>query len=684
LMDSIKAMQKLIISLFLIFINFITFGQNDSLSNITLEPVSIKTSRIETKELKLPKAVTVIDAAQTRSLRQNLSLQEYLQQVPGLYITGANNFSQDLRISIRGFGARAAFGIRGVKIIVDGIPETTPDGQGQIDNLNLEVVEQIEVLRGPASSLYGNASGGTININTIDSPKKPLSLSSTLGSYGFQKHSISSGFKNDNNSFIVNGNYIKTNGYRIQSGFENYNVNTKYKHRFSKKTKISLQANYTYNPLAEDAGGLTLEEINEDREQARDRNITFKTGENLKQFKIGTSFDYKISEVLDFSTYAFYANRDFGNKLPFESGGIVALNRNYFGNGANITMENNFNKIENKLQFGYDLAAQYEQRKRFDNLIGEQGELVFDQLESFSSFGIYAIDNLEFGDFLIQTGIRFDTNVLKAEDDFLSDGDDSDKIVLNAFSPSFGATYSINKISAIFSNFSTSFETPALSELSSNPNGNGGFNENLDAQKAFNIDLGYRYKNDATFVEAVAFYIETEDDLVPFELADFPDRTFYRNAGSTLRKGFELSLTQILVENLQFRGAYTLSDFTYTNYRLPSGNFEGNELPGLPKHKVYSSLLFTHKGLKILAEGNYVSSLFADDANETEVPSYIVANLNFGYKLKFSKLETELSFGINNLFNTYYFDNIRSNAFGKRYYEPAATRNYFGGIKVSI
>jgi len=678
-------MLKSFLFLSLLFLSNIIVAQNDTLKSVRLQAVKIKSSRISTEELKLPKAITVINAEETNALRQNVSLQEYLQQVPGLYITGANNFSQDLRISVRGFGARAAFGIRGIKIIVDGIPETTPDGQGQIDNINLDIIKDIEILRGSASSLYGNASGGTININTLDNLKSEnVQVSPTFGSYGFQKYGVLAGINDEKNSFLFSGNYTTTNGYRQQSGFDNYNFNLKLKHRFSEKTSITLQANYTISPLADDAGGLTIEEVKENRQQARQRNVNFKTGENLKQIKFGAALDYTISENTTFATYAFYANRGFGNKLPFEDGGIVDLNRNYFGNGASITFSKLLKIKNNKLQIGYDLAAQYDRRKRYDNLNGDQGSLGFDQLESFSNFGIFLVDNYEFGQFLLQTGLRFDTNTLKAEDDYLVDGDESDEIILNAFSPSLGLSFNVNKNTAIFSNIATSFETPALSELSANPSGKGGFNTGLNAQKALNIDLGLRYKIKKSFIEAVIFYVKTKDDLVPFELAEFPDRTFYRNAGSTLRKGIEFNFSHLLFKNLKIRNAYTFSDFEYSDYTLPSGNFEGNKLPGLPDHKIYTSIIYQKDKIKIMAEGNYVSSIFANDANSNKVGGYITANLNLGYEANFGDSIVELSFGINNLFNTYYFDNIRTNAFGNRYYEPAATRNYFGKINFRI
>ena len=172
-------------------------AQNTSqTSTITLEEVSLSASKFDTPRSVLPFSLSVINLKDVQALHQQLSLQEYLGAVPGLFSLNANNYAQDLRISIRGFGARAAFGIRGIKIIVDGIPETTPDGQGQLDNLPLGLLQNIEVLRGPSASLYGNASGGVLSLNTVDRLEgESVRFRSTLGAFGLQSYKLCRTFK---------------------------------------------------------------------------------------------------------------------------------------------------------------------------------------------------------------------------------------------------------------------------------------------------------------------------------------------------------------------------------------------------------------------------------------------------------------------------------------------------------
>jgi iron complex outermembrane receptor protein len=676
--------NKILFFLIIFSINGI-WAQQDSLNLIKLEPVILNVSRISESLENLPISLSRLDFIEKQDLKQQLSFNEYLYNVPGLFALNANNYSQDLRISIRGFGARSAFGIRGIKIIVDGIPETTPDGQGQVDNLNLSIIKSLEIIRGPSSTLYGNASGGVISINTIDDFDENFAKAGlTFGSYDMQQYQLAFGLKSKKTNYLFHGNKIKTNGFREQSGFENYNFNFKIHHRFSASSKFSVLLNYTDSPVAEDSGGLTTEEVVENREQARQRNVDFKTAESIKQFKIGTHFTYQSNKMI-FSTYGFYSFRDFYGLLPFEDGGIVNLDRNYFGNGSNFTFTNKNSNHTNKFQIGYDFAIQQDKRLRFRNLEGIEGEKSFDQKESFTSFGFFALDHYSFRDLLVRFGIRYDRNYLKATDMFIADGNGTGEIFFNSFNPSIGLNYNLNAQNYLYANFSTSFETPALSELSANPSGDGGLNEELKAQSARNFELGYKFKRKNTFAQITLFYIETDNDLVPYELENFPDRIFFRNAGSSKRRGLELFYSQDLVKNFKLKTSYTYSDFRYSAYETSSGNFNGKYLPGIPKHLATFSVDYQNKsGLTLSLQSKHVGDLYTNDSNSVRDDHYSLYNLNVGFKIKSKQILLLPFLGIKNVFDTKYNDNIRINAFGGRYYEPAPGFNIFGGIRAQL
>ena len=665
------------------------FSQSDTISfdsslikNITA--VTISAPKINTEINKIPLSVFKYEAGIVQSSQQQLSLQEYIYNVPGLITMNANNYAQDLRISIRGFGARAAFGIRGIKIIVDGIPETTPDGQGQVDNLNIGIVQNIEVIRGPASSLYGNASGGVISVNTVsDFTKDYVNAGLTFGSFNFQQYQITSGFKIKNTKFILHGNRSSGDGYRDHSRFENNNFNGRIFHDINEKAKINFLINYANSPEAEDPGGIDLASVENDRKQAREQNIIFNAGEEISQFKFGANFKYTYNKNRHFSTYAFYSSRDFFGRLPFESSGIVDLSREYLGTGGNYYFAFPIKNGLNKIRAGYDMATQSDNRQRFNNLNGTADSTSLNQLESFSNGAVFLVDQFIIGNWLFSAGLRYDWNKINVQDHLKADGNGSGERNLQNWNPSIGVSYEIKKDHFIFASFSTSFETPSLNELSANPVSPNGFNP-LDPQQAKNYELGMKgiIKNKIKY-ELTTFHIDTESELVPFELDSFPGQIFYQNIGSGNRNGIELAVNYPILEKWNFSAHYTFSDFTYQKFELnDSVNYNGNALPGIPKHFGSATLQYINKnGLHGRLQARYMGELFTNDMNTISDDAYLLLNLNIGYSLKKERLTFIPFFGINNILNTSYNDNIRINAFGNRYFEPGPGLNLYGGIR---
>ena len=655
------------------------FGQaQDSLRTQYLDAVTVTATRIQSDQHNTPQAISIISPESIASSQQ-LSLKNHLLTVPGLYSQNAYNYAQDLRISIRGFGSRAAFGINGVKLIVDGIPETTPDGQGQLDNLNLALIERIEVIKGASSALYGNASGGVIQVNTIDSFDKNF-LESTIsrGSYGYGSYAVTGGISTEKTSYLGHFRYFHFDGYRDHNQLRQSNASFKAKHSLSENLNITFLAEYLNSPEAQDPGGLTLAETEADFNAPREANVTYDAGEAVTQFKTGASLEYAVNSNLDLNSYFFFNRREFDGFLPFESGGVIELSRNYFGHGT--SSELSFDK--HKFKVGYDLLLQYDDRQRFQNLEGVKGALDFDQEESFENLGLYALDRLTLGDFHIHGGLRFDVNEIEAKDQRLQDGDASGKISLNNFSTMLGFGYALSPKWFAFADYSSGFKTPTLNQLSNRPDGREGFND-LNPQLARNFEGGLRFRNGMVKTEVTAFFIETKDDLVSYELAAFPGRTLFRNIGRTQRKGLETSF-QYQSENFLLSFAYTYSDFTFREYLNDGEDFSGNQFSGIPKHFSNLNLRQNINQWSVDLNLNYSGDLFADDANTTQVDDYILANLKLDYLIKTNALELKPFVGFNNLFNTKYFDNIRINAFGGRYYEPAPRFNFYAGVSLRL
>ena len=653
---------------------FFTIGvqaQNQSaLVTITLSEVALQAPKTETPRNQLPFSLSVQSVDEFQKIYQQLSLQEYLVAVPGLFTQNANNYAQDLRISLRGFGARAAFGIRGIKLIVDGIPETTPDGQGQLDNLPLGLLSSVEVLRGPSASLYGNASGGVLYLNTLDQlENETIQLQSRLGAYGFQSYQLNTSLKGEKTVALIHINRTKTDGFRQNSGFEQTLFNTKIKHRLSPKSTLQLQLNYTDSPRAEDAGGITLEDTEADWSQARQRNVAYDTYESVNQFKSGLQWQQDWGDQWNLDTYGFYTFRDFYGKLPFENGGIIDLTRNYFGFGSRL----NYIQDKHRWQIGIETAQQADQRDRYLNLNGAQGSLSFSQLESFGSFGIYILDEVRWEKVLLRTSLRYDDLRLGAD----SVSEDQTYQVLN---PSVGLSYEVASQHRLFADFSSSFETPALSELSANPSGAEGLNLELEPARALNYELGWKGLWAKIRMEANVFFIESTNEILPYELEAFPGRSFYRNAGATQRWGVEV------FGSYQWEQWELQASMTQAQYRFTENNTsEGNTLPGIPNSQFFLQVGYTSlQNWQFQLTGEHIGSLYADTDNAVQIEAFQKVRLQGGKTIALGDLELNLFAGINNLFDVRYFDNIRLNAFGGRYYEPAPGRNAFFGLSVAF
>ncbi len=668
---------------FFLQINFISAQSRDTLFVGTLDSIVVEAQRLPLQELHAPYKINRLNQDDWQNGRRQVSLAEPLKHIPGLLVLNANNFAQDLRLSVRGFGARAAFGIRGIKIYIDGLPETTPDGQGQVDNLDAGLITGATMLSGPASGIFGNAAGGVILLNSENPPKRTFTEARiTTGSYDMQRYQLKAGSKIGSFRWIAFATHTQQNGYRKHSRMQNSLFNAKVQHVLSDTGFLEWTLNYVYSPLAEDAGGLTAEEFAANPAQARNRNLSFSAGENVEQGKIGLRWQQQWSDDISLNAYGFYLFRDFSNRLPFESGGAVNLFRNFSGAGFQIKSKSELFKKPYIISAGIDLEWQSDHRKRFDNLQGTPGPLVFEQIEQFSSAGFYWLQEwAPLPDIWLMSALRYDYNELSADDKFFNDGDDSGISIYKSVSPALGISYALNANHYLYANYSYNFETPALSELSANPDGSQGFNDQLDPQEAYNYEVGVKGRKSRLSYQTAFFYLKLNNELVPFEISSNPGRFFYRNAGVSTRKGIESSLNWQATNYFSGRISYTYSDFKYNDYLVAGNQYGGNRLPGIPKHLATGGLTYTYseKGLVIL-EGRYLDRIFADDANTAFSDSFFELNLRIQHTLPMRNHKWTLFGGINNLFDSEHIDNVRLNAFGGNYFEAAPGRNFYVGL----
>lgn len=676
--------------IFLLIFGFafqLSFSQTDTTKAKTLPSIQINALRINSSDLRTPFSVTKIEKKDIQEGNQQLSINESLVAVPGLFALNADNFAQDLRVSIRGFGARAAFGIRGVKLLVDGIPESTPDGQAQVDNVDMGIIQNMQILRGPAAGIYGNAAGGVILLQTEDVPKDPfLEARISAGSYNFQKYQLKAGFRTGKFSSLIYGTHTRTDGYRNHSEMENTLLNGRFRYDWDSLTSLTLFANYINSPLANDPGGVDSSSYVDAPRDARQRNVDFGGGESVQQGRVALSFKKQIQDNQQLQIRAYHLQRDFETKLPFGFGGAVSIDRKYSGGGIAYTYTGAIKDKAYRLQTGIDLDYQADDRTRFFNNEGTIGDLTFDQVESFLSAGLYAYQELYLSpEFNINLSLRFDALQLEAKDAFLSNGDDSGSLSFQQINPMFGLLYAPNNSLSFFANIASSFETPTLSELSANPDGGGGFNPNLNPQKARNYEIGVKGQERKWKYSLSLFYIQVFDELVPYEIAAFPERDFFRNAGSSNRLGAEFFVQANLAKGLDATGSFSLNEFNYRDYQVNDDIFDDNKLPGIPTQVGYFALSYRHpSGFYAKSWLQTVGAIYTNDRNSVKLEPYSLLNARVAWNFSMPWGELEPFFGVNNIFDKLYPGNVRINAFGGRFYEAGAGAHVFGGVRVRI
>jgi iron complex outermembrane receptor protein len=663
---------------------FAQAGEDDE--KAVLEEIVVRATRIDVQWEQLPFAAATVSREQVQRARQQLGLDESLVSVPGLFFQNRYNFAQDLRVAIRGFGVRANFGIRGIRIFADDIPLTLPDGQGSVDAIDLGSVEEIQVLRGPFSAVYGAASGGVIDIRTESGPARPfVSARLNAGAYDYRQAQLKAGGQSGRMNWLANASATELDGYRDHARFESRLFNGKFRYDFSDDASLTLVLNAVDQPTAEDPGALNAREVAADRRQAAPRNLLYDAGEALRQHSLGLAYRRNFEGGHSLLLRSYYVGRDFSNRLPFDvnsngQGGSVDLDRGFAGAGGHYGWSGVVGGMANELVLGFDYDAQRDHRRRYANNQGILGDLTTNQDEDVTNLGLFIQDVLELsGSIRLTVGGRFDNVDYRVTDRTAGGGDG--KRDFTEFSPMAGLSWEWAEAVNIYGNVSRSFDPPATTELA-NPYGPTGFNPDLESQTATNFELGVKGRLSYRLrYEAALFHIDVRDEIVPFEL-EGSGQSFFENAGSSTHDGFESSLVLELAPGLTGTVTYTWSDFSFGEFAGSGGQvYDGNRIPGVPEHLFNADLSWSHtSGFYAGWDLLYAGSFFADNANQVETDSYLVSNLRAGYRWQLDSWLFEPFLGVNNLFDEKYLGNVRLNASFGRYYEPAPERNIYAGI----
>lgn len=658
-------------------------------------------------ELDTPAAVSVVTGDDLRHAAPQINLSENLGSVPGLQIQNRQNYAQDLQLSIRGFGSRSTYGVRGIRLYVDGIPATMPDGQGQTSNIDLNSVASVEVLRGPFSALYGNASGGVIDVKTETGEAPPtLEASSYYGSFGTWRYGLkASGAVGDGTqpgdvNYTVSSTRFTTHGYRDHSGARKNLANAKLGVRVDDASTLTLLLN-SVDIHANDPGGLSYSEWRDNPRQSP-RGDQYNTRKSIKQTQAGLNYQRAMSASDDLSVTAYAGEREttqyqsipMGPQLnPTHPGGVIQLNRHYQGIDSRWTHRDALWTLPVNVTLGLNYENMSEKRKGYENFVLENGAPVYgekgatrrDERNLMWNLDPYLQSSWQLTDQLtLDAGVRYSSIWFDANDHYITaaNGDDSGDASYHKWLPAGALKYRVTDAWNVYLSAGRGFETPTINELSYRSGGQNGLNLALKPSTSDTVELGSKTRIGNGLFSAALFQTDTDNEIVVD--ASSGGRTTYKNAGKTRRQGLELALDQQFAYDWKLKMAWTWLDATYRSNACGATDCNGNRMPGIARNMGYASFGYQpEQGWYAGADVRYMGDIMADDENSAKAPSYTVAGLNTGYKFLYQRWALDLFGRVDNLFDKSYIGSVIVNESNGRYYEPAPGRNYGVGMAVS-
>ena len=679
------------------------FAQAPAQPQNPLQVVVVTGSRAEQASFDLPAAIDVVDAARIRDTQPRVNLSEALVAVPGIVVQNRQNYAQDLQISSRGFGARSAFGVRGVRLITDGIPATMPDGQGQAATFNLDMAERIEVLRGPFSALYGNHSGGVVQLFTREGKGAPeIEFSAAAGSDGMRKLDLNAAGQAGQVGYVVDASRFETDGYRAHSAAKREQGYAKLTVPTSGDGKVTIVANSLHQRDTQDPLGITWAtfqrdpragEIDTSDPQSPQRTFAerYDTRKSIDNQQIGLQWQQRFgANRLQLTAYGGnrqvvqYQSFSRGFQQPAShSGGVVDFDRDFYGVDLNWRDVRELAGGTLRTTFGLEYASSKDARQGFENFVGDQfglrGKLRRDEQNELSSLDPYVQTEWERGQWVLTAGLRRTSLDVDVADNYLSNGNDSGGVDYSGTAPVLGALYKLTPSLNLYASAARGFETPTLNELFYSSTGPG-VNFGLQPSRSTHLEAGVKKMLGAdTRLDLALFQVRTSNEVVVD--ASSGGRTSYRNAGETLRRGVELSFDSRFGPGLNARVAANVLRAVYEDGfgSIPAGN----RLPGVPRASLYGELGWTATDGKLGAalETITTSKVHPDDANlATPAPGYGIVNLRMQARQEAGQWRFKEFARLNNLFDRDYVGSVIVGDSNRRYYEPAPGRNWVLGV----
>ena len=661
------------------------------------EPLVVTGSRYQASGWRLPFSVNRVDAEQARLGKPGVNLSEALGSVPGLVVQNRQNYAQDLQISSRGFGARSAFGIRGIKLLADGVPLSNPDGQGQAATFDLDTLERIEVLRGPFASVYGSNSGGVIQLFSRDGEGPPkVSLDTSQAAYGSSRTRVAAEGGNDKAGFIVNRSHFETDGYRDHSGAILDKTFAKLTLYPDDVSKLSLSFSELDQNDTQDPQGLTWQQVQSDRRAAAPSALQFDTRKTVDHRQFALNYERSFTAGTWQSTVYSGTRRVIQfQSIPVavqapasQSGGVIDFERRFHGIGNRWIQSFDLGSSLLTFTTGLDYDHSRDDRQGYENFVGDtlgvKGRMRRDERNEVTSLSPYVQAAWQLGELELQAGLRHSEVEFEVDDRFLSNGDDSGSVTYRELTPTLGASYALLPDLNLYASWGKGLETPTLNELSySGPDNSFGFD--LKPATSEQIEVGLKARlADATSLQLALFQIDTDDELVVESASG--GRSRFQNAAQTRRRGVELALESQLSDTLRSSLAYTQIDATYSKDFTSNGRLidSGNRLPGIPARTLYGELAWQPlDGFSTAIEGLYRSKLYVEDSNTAKAtPSYALFNWQARFEQKVGAMTFNQILRIDNLLDREYIGSVIVGDGNGRYYEPGPERAWYVGAGV--
>jgi len=688
-------------------------------TSLELAPIVVTATRVAQSSADLPASIDLIDQHTIQSGQLQVNLSESLMTVPGVSAQNRQNYAQDLQISVRGFGARSSFGVRGVRLYSDGIPGTMPDGQGQFSQFDLSSAGRIEVLRGPFSALYGNSSGGVIAVFTEDAkPGHSVAGTAEYGTFNTQRYAVKTTGSDEVVNYVVDAAHFQTDGYRFHSDAERNNFNAKLRFAPSETSTVTVVANAIETPFVQDPLGLTRAQLAANPEQAGTNAILFNTRKSLGQEQLGLTFDDKLSGNDQVSATVYTGHRATTQfqaipqatqqNAPLYPGGVIDLQRAFWGIDAHVTDERSIAGTPLQVVAGMSYDDLEEARKGYLNYVGSQlgvqGAVRRDEANHVYDFDQYLQAQWDpAARWRLSAGLRNSTVEVASHNHLQGITEPDSGVRYSAVNPVGGVTFRAAPTVNVYGSYGKGFETPTLNDVAyRSTNGSlPGLNLSLKPARSDNFEVGVKAGGGPVRADLAAFYIKTKDELAV--LANSSGRTVNQNIGETTRRGAELGVDALWEGGFSARVAYTYiravvaqayyscvsapcKPPVFVNGKppspLPTNVYlvaDGNHLPAVPMNALYAGLTWKYApwGFSSTVEAQGRARIYTDDRNSDAAAGYWVANLRAGFEQESKRWRFSEYARLDNVANRDYVGSVIVNESNARFFEPAPGRTAY-------